>query len=58
MASSDSIGVELGGPEAPIKKAPVAKKAKAKAGNNGGDDFNFKFGFSFQSPAKTIRWVS
>lgn len=66
MASSDQIGIPIDlsqqGPEAPIKRAPVAKKARAKTGGasaGGGEvnDFDFKFGFNFQSPAKTIRYV-
>lgn len=59
LASTDSLGIELGtasAPEAPPKKAAAPKKggARAKASTQQ-DDFNFKFGFSFQSPAKTIR---
>ncbi len=62
MAAADSIAVDVtgaGGDGAPVKKAPVAKKgARTKGGAAaGGDDFNFKFGFNFQSPAKTIRCV-
>lgn len=63
MASTDAIAVDIngaGGDGGPVKKAPVAKKgARTKGGPAaaGGDDFNFKFGFNFQSPAKTIRCV-
>lgn len=37
-------------------QAAPKQKMRAKAAANQ-DDFNFKFGFSFQSPAKTIRCV-
>ena len=68
MVTSDQIGIPIDlsqqGPEAPIQRerAPVAKKARAKtggasAGRGEMNDFDFKFGFSFQSPAKTIRYV-
>lgn len=63
MASTDAIAVDIncaGGEGGPVKKVPVAKKgARTKGGPAaaGGDDFNFKFGFNFQSPAKTIRCV-
>lgn len=66
MASTDQIGIPIDlsqqGPEAPVKRAPVAKKARAKTGGASAgagemNDFDFKFGFNFQSPAKTIRYV-
>ena len=64
MASTDAIALDIngaGGEGGPVKKTPVAKKGartKGGAAAAGGDDFNFKFGFNFQSPAKTIRWVA